>query len=114
MTPADGAATNRGWHNVVTLEHIADSSYGYLKTQLEELAFNLAIAPSWILPCQTNDQTFNLFARFWASALVLAFKCPLAAYQFTMPSQHGLGLENPDDSMQLTSCPIRSLFQPGS
>jgi len=44
MTPADGAATNRGWHNVVTLEDIADSYYGYLKTQFEEFSFNLAIA----------------------------------------------------------------------
>src|SRR5260370_4459056 len=78
----------------MTAKHRADGGRRDLVAELEELALDAAIAPTWVLAAQTQNQVAHVI-RDWrpASPRADAEGSPTPAHQLPMPAEQGGGRE---------------------
>lgn len=101
MTPSKGAITHTSWLDAVTLENVANGWLRNLETQLDNLALDFTVTPTRVFSSDTENQLLYLSAGRWLSTLVFAGIGPFSTNQCAMPAQHGLRLENADDTPEL-------------
>src|SRR6266705_5343767 len=80
--------------NAMTAQDAADGARRDLVAELEELALDAAIAPTWVLPAQPQNQVTQLI-RDWrpAAPRAPAEGGPVPAYQLPMPAEQRGGRE---------------------
>src|SRR6266700_2242351 len=98
----------RCWRNAMTAQDAADGGRRDPVAELEELALDAAIAPTWVLAAQTQNQVAQLI-RDWrpASPRAQAEGGPMLAHQLPMPAEQRGGRASAQVAI---SCPV----QPGS
>src|SRR5216684_2876887 len=78
----------------MTAQDAADGGRRDLVAELEELALDAAIAPTWVLPAQTQNQVAQLIRDWWpASPRAQAEGRPMFAHQLPMPAEQRGGRE---------------------
>src|SRR5712692_8713842 len=80
--------------NAMTAQDAADGGRRDLVAELEELALDAAIAPTRVLPAQTQNQVAQLIRDWWpASPRAQAEGRPMFAHQLPMPAEQRGGRE---------------------
>ena len=82
-------------------QRVLNGCLGDLETQFEQFTFDFGITPTRVLPCQFEDQAFKRFIDRWSAASVFSLVSPLATNKLLMPGKNCVGLEQPNDRMQL-------------
>ena len=93
LRPSRAIAARCGRHAMATKD-AADGGGRDSMSQLEQLALDAAIAPTWVLPAQTQNQVAQLIRHWWpASPRAQAEGGPILAHQLPMPAEQRGGRE---------------------
>src|SRR5437667_243690 len=99
----------------MTAQDSADSGRRDLVAELEELALDAAIAPTWVLAAQTQNQVAQLI-RDWrpASPRAQAEGGPMLAHKLPMPAEQRGGREEQAPRWHLMPSAARIIRSAGS
>src|SRR5215472_16870661 len=89
---APGAlAAARSRRQVVATKHLADGEVGASVTELKQLACDAAVAPTFVLPGELQDELVELAGSWSLAAGSSPVGGPLAPDQFSVPAEQRLG-----------------------